>query len=388
MDPNLAGNNLPQVPYPLPQVQVPVSAPQASSQLVPQATSQAYSQPQSYTPYNMPSKPVYNMPSNQVYNMPQASAWAPAAAAPPQPPIQSLEAVGIHIYNPKVECGQPQLPPGYYPPMMQPQQPMPQPIYYQPQMPAGYYPPMMQPQQLAPAAVIPAPAQPQVLPPPPSAIEQQSVPSQAPPVDQQPAPVPPQTPPVDQQPAPEQQKPAAEPVNVEELNAALKSENLEEQAQAMQKIAEVAQSDQAPQLLTSEETFNDTVQSLADIANNDTSKVKDEALKKQGNEVKEMSIYTLAMLQKNYRDSKGGAVPFEELPGMRAIAINALKTDPSPSVRKAAISAMLYIATPQDIDPITTLLTKVVEAKKEDPEVKDTAEKGLAVLQQVQQPQQ
>ncbi len=352
---------------------------------------------------------------NQVPNYPMANRL-PAYQQP------QVNAVKIDIINPQAYGGaqQPQAPmmqqPYYYnyPPAPSYNAPM---NYYVPQAPQAMpqaQVPVMPQQPAAPQIQQQAPVMDQ-----PQVVQQQATPPSV--VEQAPAqPVPPvpvaqvqeakpaaPAAPVVPQAAP-QQAPA---VDVNALNTALASANPDQQLDAIQKIAEVGQADPvAAAALLNEQTFQALT---AVVANNSaalagptpkqtqlrqqliegkqlTPQEKAEAETLSPQEKAEMNkqfgTYTLAVLQKNFRQAidaeaqKLGipSVSMNELPGIVGI-VNNLKDNPNPIIREASISALRYLAAPQDKQTLQTIFD--VAAKNDaDPVVKESAKQALAEL--------
>jgi hypothetical protein len=346
----------------------------------------------------------------------------------------STSAVSINIINPQAYSGMPA--PQEAPQMAQPYccpAPMynyaPAPFYEVPQVPiygqqpSGYFPtsyataPIQQnvvaPQISLPAqptAIAPAaqPAQDTPVPPPPSLIDQQPVPvavetQKA--VQEVPASVATETK------APvETPQPAVEQVDVAAITKALASTNLEEQQKGIEKIAEIGQlNNQQSAALINEEVFK----GLSGIASKDTSKLPGKtqqqlelSKKKQSgkalNEQEEVmlntpsqkelaeqnkiiSMWTMAVLQKNLRDAINSGlapndppVPLHELPGVKEIENN-IKHDSNPLVRSAGIQAFRYVAQPTDYPMLSTILNTVIKVDK-DPAVKADAQSTLAAI--------
>ncbi|MFA6989394.1 MAG: hypothetical protein WC197_04930 [Candidatus Gastranaerophilaceae bacterium] len=283
---------------------------------------QAPSQPQNGYYYNYPQAPAYGMPTCSCYN-----------------------------------CGQP-------PTIPQPQ----------------YAPVNIQPSQVSiPAAVVDQPPTPAPTVP---LTTEQPIP-QAPPVEpvameQPPAapPEPPEAPPV--------------PVDYTAINNALASNDINAQTAAIQEIAVIGQNDPVKAKgLLNEQTF----QSLVDIINKDTKGLpgpqrnqKELSNLEKAELNKQFGSYTLAILQKSFRDqvdketSKQGqpSISINELPGVKSIVDN-LKDNPNPAIRAASISSLTYVAKPEDKEVLKTIFE--ISAKQDaDPEVKKAAQDALAKL--------
>ena len=391
----------------------PVAAPmQAPEQSAPQYY---YNYPTAPSPYAIPQASVYGMPGQ----------YMPAAQSP------SVNAVKIDIIGPQAYGGSPaqapmvspysqtaypQAPMPYFmqPPMMAPQPFMPAPVQMTtPPMPAPVQ--QQQQQQQAPVPVPTAPQPP--VPPPPSLVEQQKVPeapvqpeAQRPAVAEKPA----------APPAPTTQQPAPQPIDVAALANQLKSANYDEQAQAINKIAEVAATNPQQAL----ELLNEPVmRGLSDIVNSDTTQLNSVAPpapeqpqgappaetpksdKAKAEENKIYAMYTLGVLEKNFRQAadmetqKAGQpqINISQLPGITPIVLQA-KTHPNPKVRVAALQTLSWLADPenggkpQDFDTLSTIF-KIASEQDADPEVVDQAQKSLKILESINpqaapQPQQ
>ncbi|OGI24873.1 MAG: hypothetical protein A2287_08485 [Candidatus Melainabacteria bacterium RIFOXYA12_FULL_32_12] len=346
----------PSMPYmlppgsPMPCMQAPhqMAAPPSASSVPPSTSAvsiniigpQAYGgspaqnqQPQNQlgSPYNYPSAPLYNYNSAPYYNMPQSSLYAPQQASYPMPPMYPTASAQM------------------------------QPVSYPTQQQYPY------PQQMAQEIPQQMPEQVQQ--------QQQQVQQQAP------------------QQQPEQQEPAPkEPaVDVQSVNAALKSPNLDEQFMAIQKIAETGQTnkEQSASLLN-EQTFR----ALADLVATDTNALQGQE-KEKANLNKMTGMWALAILQKNFREAldnetKTQGLPsltINEVPGIVPI-VNNLKSNPNPTIRESAISALNYLAKPEDAQVLASIFSGA--AKDKDPSVKAAAKQALQNLQQQSQqvPQQ
>lgn len=195
-------------------------------------------------------------------------------------------------------------------------------------------------------------------------------------------------------------------VNLKPITGALKSDDLDNQFFALQKIAEIGQNPKVPSdLLLTEEVFT----GLSTIITRDTSnmpgptaeqetlrgkKFSGEKLTPEQNELaetispkeaaemnKQYAIYTLAVVQKNFRNSvnkeasKQGLEPvrLNEIPEMDTVIEN-IKSNPSPLIREAGISALTYIAKPEDKEALNVIFS--IASNDKDPIVKETAEKA------------
>lgn len=193
--------------------------------------------------------------------------------------------------------------------------------------------------------------------------------------------------------------PVAEQPTVEtsfDVNAivnALGSTNPDDQTAAIQKIAEVAQTDpnQAKALLN-EQVFGQ----LVGIINADTSKLQGPTGESNPQNLsplekaeinKQFAIYTLAILQKNFRDEinkemKKNNLPdiaINDLPFIKEGIVDNLKDNPNPTIREACLSALNYVGRPEDKEILKTLYE--ISAKHDvSPEVKKAAQDYLAKL--------
>lgn len=302
--------------------------------------------------------------------------------------LPSASAVSINIFDPKAYAGAPAAPQqAPYMPETQPQvYSYPQaPIYNYPQaqtygMPQGqYYPPVApapQPQYYPPVAPMPQP--PAAAPIPPAVVDQQPVPQPVPAAPAAPAP----------EAAPVAQPAAPQAVDVNAISAGLKSANLDEQTAAIQKIAEVGQSDpkQATALLN-EEVFK----GLTEVIVKDTSKLQGPD-KEKAETNKMIGMWTIAVLQKNFRDTieadpeaqkQGIKVGIGDLPGIAQVKHN-LESDPNPVIREAAISALTYVAKPEDA-PVLAEVLNIAATNDADPNVKAAAQQAISNMQSPQQ---
>lgn len=362
--------------------------------------------------------PVNLQPSVYPAMYPSSKSYQPQAAA---------SAVSINIYEPKSFSGMPvpQEAPQMMDPYYRPTAPVynytPAPLYEMPQVPIyGQQPQTFMPPQFATMPMQQNVVSPQVLLPAPVAMPVQSQTPVVNPVQDVPVPPPPSI--IDQQPAPAavESKPAQEPVktvqpeapkfDVSSVVKALGSKNLEEQTAAIEKIAEVGQlNNQDSAALINEEVFK----GLSDIASKNTSKLpgktaqqlelaknkqagktltpeeEDLLNKPSEKEIAEqnkiISMWTMAVLQKNLRDAINAQlapadpkVPLYELPGIKQIEDN-IKLDPNPQVRSAGIQALRYVAQPDDEKVISTILNTVIKTDK-DPAVKADAQSTLVAL--------
>lgn len=340
----------------------------------------------------------------------QISPFAPRIPLMPSQPI-SYNAVKIEINDPTVNTPAAGNNQGYYYNIPT------QSAYDMPTAPMGQLP--SQANQVIPQAqtvsAVPVPPQPQPVAAPvvdttaPTVIEQAPVPTPAP------APVAPQA--ASPAPAVQETKPAepqqsqAPQVDVKSINDKLVSQDLEAQKSAIHQIAEIGQNspEAATQLLTPE-VFNN----LNGIIEKDTSTLEGptkEQIELRQKEMsgtkltpeetakaeklspmefaemnKQISIYTTAVLQKVLRAevdkeaAKNNIQPLSinELPGSESIAKN-LKDNPNPIIREACISALTYVAKPDDNAVLVPLLRTVAKEDK-DENVKATAQEMIKKL--------
>lgn len=195
-------------------------------------------------------------------------------------------------------------------------------------------------------------------------------------------------------------------VNLKPIIGSLKSDDVDEQFNAIQTVAELGQNPKMPSdLLLNEEVFNN----LKGIISKDTSQMpgptkeqQDLRAKKFGGEKltpeqenlalslapqeaaemnKQFATFTLAIVQKNFRNSvdkeasKQGLEPvrLNEIPEMETIVEN-IKSNPNPLIREASIGALTYVAKPEDKETVGVILSAA--AKDDDPNVQATAKKA------------
>lgn len=311
--------------------------------------------------------------------------YYPAQAAP------TASAVNIQIFEPKAYSGQPTnnvANPIYgYPQQSMYSQPyMNQYQQYMPMQAPMYMPQAQQVQQL-PQQSMPAP----VLTPQPAATEQTA---QAP-VEQQA--------PVQQQPDMQIQQPTEQNQNAVDVNslvAGLKSTDNKTQEDAITKIANLSQGTPDMQSAVLSEPV---MRGLADIVKQDTSTLQgpseaqvaainkaasgakltpeEEALTKElapktlADKNRVISMFTLAMLQKNQRDEidryNATQDPNNQLPQLKLNDLigfteieNAARNDNEKEVKLAAIQALSYVAKPEDKETVEPVL----KAAMNDPE--------------------
>lgn len=375
-------------------------------------------EPKAYASPQQAMQPNY---TNQLYNYPQASLYgAPQSQYAPYPMAQPMyqPMAPTPMYQPMPQY------PGY--PMQQPQPYTP---YAMPQYP-GYQPMPQQVMQVpyeAPQVVSP---EPQPMPAP--VIEQPQTQPTAP-IEQtiaqpQVQPTPAQQPQVatETQPQPVQPKeptPAVQPggIDVAGLVTGLQSTNPAVQEKTITEIANYSQGEpiQAQQVLNEQIMTN-----LASIVNSDISKLqgptpeqtaifekaaRGEQLTPQETQLaqqlspqtaaaknKIISMFTLAMLQKNQRDeldaymASQGATNIKQLQMQDLIGFNeiqnAVQNDTNPEVRLAGIQAISYVARPEDIQAVQGILQNSLN----DPEplIQQAAQETLSKLGTTSTPEQ
>lgn len=143
-------------------------------------------------------------------------------------------------------------------------------------------------------------------------------------------------------------------IDINGLVAILSSPDYEEQADAMEAIAQVAKyaPDRAGELFDKK-----VIDSLQEIANRDTSEL-DEKNKVLADRNKEYAMFTTATLQKLYSDEVKNVtdttVPMKDLVGMKSI-MNGLNNE-NASIREAAVAALGYIKKPEYNSELNALL--------------------------------
>lgn len=149
-------------------------------------------------------------------------------------------------------------------------------------------------------------------------------------------------------------------IDLEGLLSILNSPDYEEQADAMEAMAEVAT--YAPEK-AGEMLDNKVMDSLAEIMNKDTSKLS-EGDRKLADRNKEYAMFTTATLQKLFADevkSLGNVdVPPKDLVGMEHIVKN-LATNPNESVREAAVASLGYATDHNKQADVKTLLNAAAD---------------------------
>lgn len=163
-------------------------------------------------------------------------------------------------------------------------------------------------------------------------------------------------------------------IDINGLNEILNSSDYDEQADAMEAIAEVVTyaPERAGELLDKK-----VVDSLSAIMEKDTSLLSGED-KKLADRNKEYAMFTTATLQKLYSDEvkKEGnvVVPTEDLIGIKSIVKN-LATNPNASVREAAVASLGYVTKPEHKQNIAELLQYA--SKDSDAGVRTQVEKQM-----------
>ena len=353
----------------------------------------------------------------------------------------SANAVNIQIFEPKAYASpQPAMQPNYtnpiynypqasmYGPMPAPQQyqqpymPYPAPAMMPPQYPVyapqpAAYPPVMQAPQQPMMPQAPYVEQPQVYTIPPQVVTPQQQPMPAPAIEPQPQPV------VAQPSAPAQpvapveiQQPAqpAQTIDVAALVAGLQNPDPAVQEKTITEIANYSQGEpaQAQQVLNEQVMAN-----LANIVSQDVSQLpgptpeqtavlekaaRGEQLTPEETQLaqqlapqtaadknKIISMFTLAMLQKNQRDeleaymaSQGNAnirpIQMQDLIGFNEIQ-NAIQTNPNPEVRLAGVQALSFVAKPEDAQTVVAALQPTLTNDPE-PLIQQAAQETLAKI--------
>ncbi len=376
-------------------------------------------QPQYAQPYTQ-GAPSANAVNIQIF---EPKAYATPQGAMTTPPMQPNYTNQLYNYPQASLYAAPQ--PQYAPyPMQQPMyQPMPQyPGYAMP--PQAYGPYAMPQEQYAypqQIAQIPA-AAPQVVSPEPQPMPEPVI-AEQPQVQPQPAPAPapaeqPQV--QEAQPQPVEVQPAQQPsgIDVAALVSGLQSTDSATQEKAITEIANYSQGEpaQAQQVLNEQIMTN-----LAGIVNSDITQLqgptpeqtaifekaaRGEQLTPEETQLaqqlspqtaaaknKIISMFTLAMLQKNQRDeldaymaSQGAnnikPLQMQDLIGFNEIQ-NAVQNDSNPEIRLAGIQAISYVARPEDAQTVQGILQNSLN----DPEplIQQAAQETLSKLGAVQQ---
>ena len=358
--------------------------------------------------YNAPMMPYYQtQPQNNAvkidiinpqagatspYAMPQASAYAPYTPSAQYAPVYYQPIPQQNFQTPV------QQPMAATPQVVQQQMPAPtvvqQPVYI-PQ------PVVTQPQQIvnnAPTAM-PTPPQAQTMQEAPVVIEQ---PTQEP-VKQQAVAQTPVTPQVE--------TPATTPINIDlnQVVSRLNSTDMKEQAAAIEEIADMAQTNptSATQLLDTQ-----IMDALGNIIKKDTTQLQgptpeqlsfreklingeklapeQEAIANKLSDLemadgnKQFALYTIAILQKllstEVEKLQGTKLEMKDLPMINDV-VKIAKADTNPMLRAAALSALSYIATPENKQLLTTMFEQ--SQKDADPNVQAVATEALNKLSQI-----
>ena len=202
---------------------------------------------------------------------------------------------------------------------------------------------------------------------------------------------------------------AAPQVDLNAFLGKLTNENYDEQANAMESIAELAQN--SPQKAT-ELLDVKVIDTLLGIMSKDSSKlagptpkqleIREKIMSKkpvtepetaEANQItpmeqvernKQYALYTTAILQKLYGSEvqklNSTVVPLTELPGAAGI-VEQVKTNKNPMVRASAVDALSYVQRPEYKQDLTTLFT--IAKNDKDASVKDAATKALDKLAQM-----
>ncbi len=186
-----------------------------------------------------------------------------------------------------------------------------------------------------------------------------------------------------------------EAMDVDKIVNLLTSEDADEKTVGIQKIAELGQvKSKESEALLNEKVFK----SLHDIVTKDTNPKPNETpeqkdVREKDHVNKMIGMWTLAILMKNFRESmneeaqKQGIqdLSLNELPEIVSI-VNNVKNDADPTIRAAGISALKYLATPKDHDPLSTIF-EIALKQDVDPGVKITAIDALMTIAQPQDAQ-
>ena len=354
-----------------------------------------------YTPQMMQAQPQNNAVKIDIIN-PQAGATSPYAMP---------QASAYPQYVPNGSYA-----PAFYYPMMQ--QSMPQQM-----APAQQPVQTMNPQQIqqAPAQVVMP--QPVVIPQPVVTTQPQQIINNAPTA----MPVPPQAQTIQEQPvaiqqpaeqpvaqtavAPQVETPATPPMSVDlnQIVSRLNSTDMKEQAAAIEEIADMAQTNPnaATQLLDTQ-----IMDALGNIIKKDTTQIQgptaeqisfreklingeklspeQEAIANKlsdlelANGNKQFALYTIAILQKllstEVEKLQGTKLEMKDLPMINDV-VKVAKADENPMLRAAALSALSYIATPENKQLLTTMFEQ--SQKDSDPNVQAVATEALNKLSQI-----
>lgn len=330
---------------------------------------------------------------------------APVSQPIAQQAPTEYNAIKINIVDPKVNAPGSQAPaPQAASAYSYPQAP----IYNYPQatqVPA-YYPPV---QTQAPAAPQPTVVQPQaqapVSVPAPQVINQQTV-NQVPPsvIPQAEAQAP--TAPVAAPEAPAPQAPVGEEIHIPAIVAQIKSDDLQQAGDAIEKVADIAQNkpELAPKLLDTElmEALLGTIGKDTASLEGPTEKQKElrqqvlsgkqlsEADMAEANKIsplemaernKQYALFTTAILQNSlveeFKKTNNMTPDIKDLPGMEQI-VTTIKDNPNPMLRASGLAALAYNARPE----YKPVMKEIFELSKQDADenVQKVAAEGLAKL--------
>ena len=335
-------------------------------------------------------------PQTTPWDMPQASTYAPYAPSAQYAPAYYQPIPQQNFQTPVQQ------------PMMQPMSAAPQPV--QQQMPA---PTVVQQPVFTPQPVVAQPQQivnnaPTVMPTPPQAQTMQETPV----VIEQPVQQPMAQQSVAQTPvAPQVETPATTPINVDlnQIVSRLNSTDMNEQAAAIEEIADMAQTNPsvATQLLDTQ-----IMDALGNILKKDTTQMQgptqeqlyfreklingeklspeQEAIASKLSDLemadgnKQFALYTIAILQKllsaEVEKLQGTKLEMKDLPMINDV-VKTVKGDANPMLRAAALSALSYIAAPENKQLLTTIFEQ--SQKDVDPNVKAVATEALNKLSQI-----
>ncbi len=355
--------------------------------------------------YASPQPAVQPNYTNPIYNYPQTSMYGPMPAAQPYMPYQA----------PYMPYQMPQMMPQAMPYPMPVPQAVPYPMPLPQQMPQ--YPTAQVPTQPAMPQAPQAPyvEQPQVYTVPPQVITPQQQPMPAPAIEPQPQPAVAQ--PTVQPVAPvDVQQPAqpAQTIDVGALVAGLQSADPAIQEKTITEIANYSQGEPAQ----AQQVLNEQIMSgLANIVSQDISQLpgptpeqmavlekaaRGEQLTPEETQLaqqlapqtaaaknKIISMFTLAMLQKNQRDeleaymaSQGNTnirpIQMQDLIGFNEIQ-NAIQTNPNPEVRLAGVQAISFVAKPEDAQTVMMALQPTLTNDPE-PLIQQAAQETLAKI--------
>jgi len=189
------------------------------------------------------------------------------------------------------------------------------------------------------------------------------------------------------------QTPETSSLDVNGLLTGLASTNPDMQTAAIQKMAEIAQTDpNAAKSLLNEQTFGQ----LVNLINSDTrnlpgpkgqSDPKNLSPLEKAEINKQFAVYTLAILQKNFRDEinkemKKNNLPdivINDLPYIKEGIVNNLKDNPNPTIREACLSALNYIGRPED-KQVLKVLYEISAKHDANPAVRAVAQDYLTKL--------